>query len=209
MRSPRFILAGFLAAVLAVTPAAAKVAPTTLAQLTAGSSSIVVGKVTSVFEIRGVRVATLSVEETWKGPQLHELAFLAQGTWTCDIADADPGERALLFLVPYQFDPEPNPKPRDPNVWSSDFKEPAGFRQGLDHLGLPSPFMAIFWSGRGRMPTRLVDGQEHVTLWTDDVRLPPSISTVDGPEREYAGFIRSARLEAIREEVIRAMGRRK
>jgi hypothetical protein len=47
------------------------------------------------------------------------------------------------------------------------------------------------------MPVRVVDGVEFVTLWTGDVRLPADLQTVDGPEPEYSGFIRSARLDDV------------
>ena len=110
-------------------------------------------------------------------------------------------KRALLFFVPYEFDPGPEQKPKDPNVWSSTFKEPVGFREGIEALGFRTTFMAIYWSGRGRIPSRFVDGKEYVTLWTDDVRLPSGISTIDGPEKKYARFIRSAPLDAIRDLV--------
>lgn len=183
---------------LSVTLASSKVRSTTLQELTSGSSLIVVGKVKTVQEIAGVRVAILSVEESWKRPQAREIMFLAEGTWACDVSGAEPGERALFFLVPYKFDPEPDPKPRDPNVWVSTFKEPVGFRTGVEGFGVGAPFMTIYWSGRGRMPIRIVDDDDYVTLYVDDVRLPSNVATIDGPEKQYAEFKRSARLITLR-----------
>jgi len=52
-------------------------------------------------------------------------------------------------------------------------------------------------------PSRLrqIDGVDFVTLWTGDVRIPKAMATVDGPEAEYASFIRSVRLDDILAEV--------
>ena len=83
--------------VLLFQPVTAKVAPTSLQKLATGSSMIVLGKVQSVIELAGVRVATLSVEEAWKGETVHEIAFLAQSTWTCDVAWAE--TRPTLFCA--------------------------------------------------------------------------------------------------------------
>jgi hypothetical protein len=192
-------------ALVAVPHSTGKVAPTTLQDLASGSSAIVLGKVRAVLEIAGVRVAILSVEEVLKGQRTGEIAFLAQGTWRCDIAWAEPGERSLYFFVAYELDPEPDPLPRDPDVWNPTFKEPTGFREGVDDLGLPMPLMAIRWAGRGRMPVRLVHGHEYVTLWVDDVKLPAGVATINGPKRKY-DFIRSIRLADARNLVLKWVG---
>jgi hypothetical protein len=174
-------------------PICAAVARTTLKGLTTSSEYIVVGRVTSVMELKGVSVATVRVSETLKGSAYPEIAFLAQGTWTCDISAADEGEEVLLFLERYRFDPAPQPeKDKDPQVLTTDFKEPAGFKDEVDALDIRAPFMAIAWSGRGRMPVRYVEGESYVTIWTMEVTLPQNVPTIDGPEVEYASFIRSA-----------------
>ena len=176
----------------------ASVGPTTLKKLTMGAEYIVAGRVTSVIEIKGVWVATLRPNRILKGIEVPEIVFLAQATWTCDISGAEQGEEVLLFLQRYEFDPHPQPEhERNPAVWTSTFKEPAGFKEAVHEIGLKAPFMVISWSGRGRMPVRYVDGEAYATIWTEDVLLPRAVPTIDGPEEEYASFIRSVRMNKI------------
>ena len=39
-------------------------------------------------------------------------------------------------------------------------------------------------NGRGKMPLRMIDGQQYVTLWADDVRVPTQIRSVAGPNHD-------------------------
>jgi hypothetical protein len=55
-------------------------------------------------------------------------------------------------------------------------------------------------AGRGRMPLRIVDGKTYVTAWTDDVRIPKDVPTVDGPDPRYS-FIRSVELEHLEAQI--------
>jgi len=45
-----------------------------------------------------VKVATAQVIETWKGSPVREIRYVASPLWTCDISDAEKGERVVLFL---------------------------------------------------------------------------------------------------------------
>jgi hypothetical protein len=174
-----------VAAVLLAGLANAKVAATTLAELAKRADQILVGKVVALHNPGGHRVAEVEVVRVIKGPPTLEAFFvLAEATWTCDISEAKKGETALFFLAP-----------------GEDFEASRGFWRALDRLRRGAPFFQIEWSGRGRMPLRQVDGVDFVTLWTSDVRLPKAIETVDGPEAEYASFIRSVRLDDILAEV--------
>jgi len=81
----------------------AKVAPVPFNQLVRQSSVIVLARVESVkprlLRPLGDRYARARVIEVWKGPaNLAKIEFLASPTWTCDIADAQVGETAVLFL---------------------------------------------------------------------------------------------------------------
>lgn len=58
---------------------------------------IVVGKVDTVKEEGGFRLATLRVEKTLKGTPAKQIVFLASGTWACDESNANSGERILLI----------------------------------------------------------------------------------------------------------------
>lgn len=163
------------------TPASAKVAPTSLAELAKRAAVILVGQVAAVHELGGSRVAEVELLRVVKGyVETSRVFVFAQPTWTCDIADARKGETALFFLAD-----------------GREMKQSRQFWRELDRARGSAPFFMIEWSGRGRMPVRMVDGIEFVTLWTADVWLPTEVSTVDGPEPEYAGFIRSARLDDV------------
>jgi hypothetical protein len=177
----------------------AKVAPTTLAKLIRFSDSIALGTVTDVRAIDGIHVARVKVSQTLKGKESDEFYFLADPTWTCDITTANGGETALFFLVPYQFGPS---EFRD----LMGFKEPRDFQQALKAATGQTSLFELAWSGRGRMPLRDVEGVQYVTLWTGDVRLPPGIPTIGGPEAKYASFIRSARLNDMLQALRKQLG---
>jgi hypothetical protein len=164
---------------LVAAPSAASVAPTTLAELSKRAKLIAVGRVLAIHEPVGSRVAEVEILQVVKGPLDASRVFVfAQPTWTCDIADAKDGETALFFLAD-----------------DTALKESRRFWRALNRIRGEAPLFTIEWSGRGRMPIRVLDGAEFVTLWTADVQLPPDLSTVDGPEPEFAAFIRSLRLQ--------------
>ena len=88
----------------------AAVAEIALKELVVGSDVIVLAKVLTVedgpAEIKTeddrtfprVKVATAQVIETWKGTPLQEVRYVASPLRTCDISDAEKGERVVLFL---------------------------------------------------------------------------------------------------------------
>jgi len=81
----------------AASTVSAKVGTISLMDLTKQSSLIVVGTVSSV-RAGPIRMATFDVERFVKGKGPRRLDFVAQPTWRCDISDAKPGEKLLLFL---------------------------------------------------------------------------------------------------------------
>lgn len=187
----------------------AKVAATTLRELTSGADMIVVGRVADILKVKAVRLAAVEVIETLKGTPHKRIYYLAQPTWTCDITTGRIGETALFFFKEYIFDPEPSSmafvEPERPGLyWVTSgpitfggYKEPPGFRAEVVEVLGGFPLMTVYWSGRGRMPIREVQGIEYVTIWVCDVLLPAGVATIGGPEPEYADFIRSARLSEI------------
>jgi hypothetical protein len=88
----------------------AEVVEIPLQKLVAQSDLIVVARVTKVEDgpadvkteddrfFPRVKVATAEVIETWKGTPLREVRYVASPLWTCDISDAEKGERVVLFL---------------------------------------------------------------------------------------------------------------
>lgn len=176
----------------------ASVNPIHLQRLAQSSNRILIGKVKEVISIEGVKVAQVEVIRLLKGPPIAEIYSLAQGTWTCDISEAETGETALFFFSDYQYSSNPKPRPApDENGLirgSSEFEEPIGFREKVEALTKGAAFQMIMHAGRGRMPLRSVEGIDYVTLWTAEVILPKSINTIPGAEPGY-DFIRSAPLE--------------
>ncbi|ABF42540.1 hypothetical protein Acid345_3539 [Candidatus Koribacter versatilis Ellin345] len=195
-----------LFALVSALPMASSVLPTTLKGLTTSAELVVVGKVSRVLKVKGVSIAEFEVSETLKGQRYEKIYYLAQPSWTCDIADAIVGEKSLLFLEHYAFRPpvevveEPKAGVVSLDRFSSEFEEPRGFREGVMELTGNTPFFEIHWSGRGRMPIRTVNGRELATLWVGDVALPKDIHTFAGPEPKYS-FIRSVALAEIVEFV--------
>jgi hypothetical protein len=177
----RLLLPLILGAVLYGGIAQAKVAPGKLEDMAGSSDVIVLARVEEVISVRDLKVARAVPQEVFKGSLKQEsFSFVASPTWACDISDAVRGETALLFL-----------------------RRAKGSTVSLDGLGKPAvtidhtPLYRIAWSGRGRMPLRMLRGERYTTLWTGDVILPRGIETVPGPEARYASFIRSARLSDI------------
>ena len=98
-----------LSCITAMVSLRGEVADITLRSLATSSDTIVVVKVTKIEpaaddisdvgdEYPPVRVATARVLETWKGPDVKEVQFVATPTEFCDISSAKEGETLVLFL---------------------------------------------------------------------------------------------------------------
>jgi hypothetical protein len=103
MRHTPILIAAVLAlalTTLAERPVAAKVAPTTLADLTEDAEFVGIVRVEAV----GLAIplllqarATATVLERWKGPTRRWILFGASPTWACDISHARKSEEAIVF----------------------------------------------------------------------------------------------------------------
>ena len=183
------------------------VLPTTLRELTDSAKLIVIGRVTNVRDVKGLKVAEVRVTKTLKGSPQELVYYLAQPTWICDITSANVGQETLFFFGKYRFDPHPASMAyvkstgtagsytiEDGATPAGAFKEPIGFQEAITAIVGSSPFWQVAWSGRGQMPLRHVSDEKYVTVWTGDVQLPTDMSTISGPQRKYSGFIRSVSL---------------
>ncbi len=132
-----------------------------------------------------IPIAKVSVQRPLKGVKRGEVAhYLAMSTWICDTTTADTGETALFFL--------------ERSDWADQLT--ATFRSNLKRrTGEPTTHL-LGHVGRGRMPLRIVDGEEYVTFRTDIV-LPEDLATIDGPGPKKRSFIRSIRLESLVERL--------
>jgi hypothetical protein len=127
----------------------------------------------------------VDISKVLKGDaRLERLLFLAARTWTCDITSAELGERALFFLHGAERD----------ELFDDELRQEIGTRfPGI-------PLMRVMWSGRGKMPLRVLPNGEYATYWASDVILSKGFPDVEGPEPEYR-FIRSAPLDAFVREI--------
>ena len=75
------------------------VATVHLKELARSSPLIVVGRVEWIEFRQGLRIARVHTEQLVKGSAPGVIGVLAQPTWRCDISDAKPGERSILFLT--------------------------------------------------------------------------------------------------------------
>ena len=199
LRSPHVAAwVSFIGLIVYSGPLHAAVAQTTLCELTAVADFIVVAKTEGIIEVDGVRIARATVEENLKGDLGTEFYFLAEGTWICDISGAEEGVRDLLFLTRYEYQP-----PQKTQVSSDEeptigvFREPSRFKSKVSRATGSPRLLQISWAGRGQMPFRTVEDHQYVTIWTEEIQLPTAVETIDGPEAEYAEFIRSAPLDHI------------
>ena len=172
--------------------APARVLDTSLCELTAVADFIVIATTQDIVEVDGVRLARAKVTETIKGDLTGEFYFLAQGTWTCDISWGEKGEADLLFLSKHQYEKHHESHNESGLQIIGVFDEPPRFKSKVSRATGSSRLLEVAWSGRGQMPLRTIDNEPYVTIWTEDVQLPARVETVDGPEAEYADFIRSA-----------------
>lgn len=160
----------------------AEVAPIRFEDLVRYADLVVVGDVVRIETLvrKGDReepFAELSVKRVVKGEAgLASVVYLARGTWTCDTTTAKLGERVLLFLSTDEQDKDVEPALR---------AEVATRFPGSQRA-------RILWSGLGRMPVDVREGEEFAT-YDNDVIMPEGFPSVAGPEPEY-DFIRSAKV---------------
>jgi hypothetical protein len=190
---PAYLLATLLALV-PTRSAQAKVPRVTLGYLIRTSDYIVLARVEGVDARAGMKIARAVPLREFKATHPADSGrapfyFVAEPTWTCDTSDAAPGETVLLFLS----------RVREQTIVRPDLGQPP-VRVGA---AKQQPLFCIAHSGRGRMPARQVNGKTYVTLWTDDVLLPPGIPTINGPHPGTGEYIRSALLTDMVREMIR------
>ena len=135
-----------------------KVATISFEELVRKADAIVVGTVERVAVAGETRGARLRVEETLAGEPVEALAFVACGTWTCDITTATLGERVLLFL-------------RRPSA-EQDSPGRSGPGSPADRAALARELQAgalrfVCHSGRGRMPVHASEAGVHVQAYGD------------------------------------------
>jgi hypothetical protein len=190
----------------AVSTAHGRVGSTTLKALTVYSDGIAVAKVERVEKVGGVSVATAKVVHPLKGLRAQQqVAFLAEGTWTCDTSYAVVGETVLLFL-------------QRPGAHFQEFiRNRPQFQQERTSRLSSLPFFQIAYAGRGRMPLQMRRGQSYlcvkkedtsastattgrhprVVFWNGTVQLPSGIRALSspGPGKSVSWFVQLEDME--------------
>jgi len=101
VRNTSICAAALAIALVAESPATAKVAPATLAELVQRADFVGIVRVDSVstrIPLIKRRRALATILQSWKGRRSGGVSFVAQATWTCDISQAKVGEEAVVFL---------------------------------------------------------------------------------------------------------------
>ena len=151
------------------TPCFADAGSMTLEDMVRRSKYIVLGKVSKVKMVDGVKLAELEVLRTLKGDPGSKLYYWASPTWMCDISNATLNEEGIFFL----WDPEV----KNASTQHLRFLRRAhSFTQGATiHL--------LQHSGRGRVRPRYMDGVGYLYVHKySDVIFPSSIEIVGRPE---------------------------
>jgi|GEM_PF-3162223 len=125
-----------------------------------------------------VKIARLRVETPVRGPQASAAVWvLAQGTWTCDTSNAHLGERTLWFLDQELGVPDLDGTPTVARVgWRPSSQ---AMRRSVLEVTGGEPLHRVSWSGRGRWPIDVVDGES----WID-----VELSKVEGDVPRPAAF---------------------
>lgn len=143
------------------TMAHARVGTIDIGELRQLSSLVVLGHISSVKEIDGVKVAMIKPQKFLKGQATGPIAFVAEPTWTCDMSTAVSGERVLLYLSPLTTTGSfAKTKAGDNMVKASD----ACRKRGMQLL-------ALSHSGRGRIPLLRVGA-----MWVAEVKTYPKMA---------------------------------
>lgn len=125
------------------------------------SSLVVLGHISSVKEIDGVKVAMIKPQKFLKGMARCPLAFVAEPTWTCDMSTAVSGERVLLYLSPLTSTGSfAKTKAGDNLVKAMATCKKRGIQ-----------LLALSHSGRGRIPLRRVGA-----MWAAEVTTYPKMA---------------------------------
>jgi hypothetical protein len=97
----RSVLAAVAIALVAGSPAKAKVAPATLGDLVQRADFVGIVRVdrvsTRIPLLRRSR-ASATILQSWKGQPSGTVRFIAQPSWICDITEAKVGEEAIVFV---------------------------------------------------------------------------------------------------------------
>ena len=134
------------------------------------SSFIVLGKVSRVKVVDGVKLAELEVRRTLKGdPSVTRLYYWASPSWVCDVSDAKVYEEGIYFLW--------YPEVSKPSTEHMQFlKRAHSFTQG-------ATVYLLEHSGRGRLKPKYIDGERYLYVHKySDVMFPPSIEIVQRPD---------------------------
>lgn len=142
------------------------------------SEYVVLGKVSRVEVVDGVRLAEIEVGRTLKGnPGVTRLYYWASPSWSCDVSNAEVGEEGLYFL------------------WNIDKEFSTPSEAHLQFLEKARPFTRgariylLEHSGRGRLRPKYIDGRGYLYVHKDgDVIFPSSIKIVKRPDPQNPGL---------------------
>jgi hypothetical protein len=136
------------------------------------SAFIVMGRISRIELVDGVKLAEIEVVRTLKGnPGVTRLYYWASPTWLCDVSDGEVGEEGLYFL--WNLDKHLSKLNQAHRQF---LKKARNFTQGATiHL--------LEHSGRGRFKPKYIDGEGYLYVHKHgDVIFPSSIKVVQRPD---------------------------
>ena len=167
-----------LMALAAASTCFAEAGTMTLKDMIRRSEYVVLGKVSRVEVVDGVKLAEIEVGRTLKGdPGVTRLYYWASPQWMCDVSNAEVGEEGLYFL--WNLEKELS-KPSEAHLQFLEEARP--FTQGARVYMLEH-------SGRGRLRPKYIDGRGYLyTHKEGDVIFPSSIKVVKRPDPQDPGL---------------------
>jgi hypothetical protein len=146
----------------------------TLKDMIRRSEYVVLGKVSRVATLDGVKLAEVEVSRTLKGnPGVTRLYYWASPQWRCDVSDAEVGEEGLYFLGNFG---EEHSRPSEAHLQFLEEARP--FTQGARVYMLEH-------SGRGRLRPKYTEGRGYLYVHKEgDVIFPSSIKVVKRPDSQ-------------------------
>ncbi|MGH9968078.1 MAG: hypothetical protein ACREBG_09635 [Pyrinomonadaceae bacterium] len=166
-------------AFISISPCFADAGTMKLEDMIQRSQYIVLGKVSAVKVVDGVKLAQIEVTRTLKGdPGITRLYYWASPSWVCDVSDAKVLEEGIYFL------------------WYPEVSKPS--KEYLRLLKRAHPFLQgatvadLVHSGRGRLRPRYIDSERYLYVHKySDVIFPVSIGIVRrSPEDPDFGLVR-------------------
>lgn len=172
LRDVKISVSGLIVIVFLSMAIQAKVAPAPIEQLITSAQLIVVGKVSSVQTVEGVKFAKVEILQTLKGPTDTSIYYAVERqVFGCDISNAVKDETALFFFNRYTINLISASKDQLPDPFG--IRKTMLFKDTVEKLTNHADLFRLSFNGRGRMPVE--DKNNEQLLRVSGVILPGDV----------------------------------